>query len=220
MAGPVLLVAASGLAREVLAAARARGGLDVTGFLDDSPALAGATVDGLPVLGPVEAAAEHPDARLLVCAGRGAARERLVARLGALGVAPERYATFVHPSVDVPAGCAVGAGTVLLAGVVLTAAVTLGAHVVVMPNATLTHDDVLEDYATVCAGVALGGGVVVGRGAYLGMSSAVRERTRVGAGATLGMGAALLSDLPAGETWAGVPARALAANDEQKVTDR
>ena len=115
----------------------------------------------------------------------------------------------MHPNVDVPAGCEVGVGSIVLAGVALTAAVTVGSHVVVMPNATLTHDCVLQDFSTVCAGVALGGGVVVGRAAYLGMNASVRENVRVGEGATLGMGAALLVDQPDGETWAGVPARPL-----------
>jgi sugar O-acyltransferase (sialic acid O-acetyltransferase NeuD family) len=220
VAESLLLVAASGLAREVLAAVRAHGAFDAVGFLDDSPALAGATIDGLPVLGTIDDVTAHRRTQLLVCAGRGTAREKIVARLDALDVAPMRYATFVHPGVEVPAGCEVGAGSIVLAGAVLTAAVTLGEHVVVMPNVTLTHDDVLQDFATACAGVALGGGVVVGRGAYLGMNSSVRERTVIGAGATLGMGAVLLSDLPAGETWAGVPARPLRATDEQKVAVR
>jgi sugar O-acyltransferase (sialic acid O-acetyltransferase NeuD family) len=220
MSEPLLLVAASGLAREVLAAVRTRGAFDVVGFLDDSAALQGTTIDGLPVLGPIDAIVDHPWTQVLVCAGRGAAREGIVARLDPLEVSPARYATFVHPSVEVPAGCVVGAGSIVLAGVVMTASVELGEHVVVMPNATLTHDDVLQDFATICAGVALGGGVVVGRGAYVGMNASVRERTVIGAGATLGMGAVLLNDLPAGQTWAGVPARTLPANDEQKVDVR
>lgn len=218
MADQLLLVAASGLAREVLAVVRTRGGFDVAGFLDDSPALQGTTIDGVPVLGTIEEVPAHPWCDVLVCAGRGAAREAIVARLGALEVSPARYATVVHPSVDVPVGCEVGSGSIVLAGVVMTTSITLGEHVVVMPNVTLTHDDVLQDYATVCAGVALGGGVVVGRGAYLGMSSSVREHAVVGPGATLGMGAVLLQDLPAGETWAGVPARALPAYDDRKAS--
>lgn len=221
MLEPLLLVAASGLAREVLAAVRAQG-REVVGFCDDSPALAGVLVDGVPVLGPVEAAAEHPQARVLVCAGRGAARERIVGRLTAAGVDEGRYATYVHPSAQVAPGCTVGAGAILLAGVVATAAVTLGRHVVAMPNVVLTHDDLVEDYATLCAGVVLGGGVVVRRGAYLGMASSVREGTVVGAGATLGMGAALVRDLPDGETWAGVPASALTPRptDSLEATNR
>jgi sugar O-acyltransferase (sialic acid O-acetyltransferase NeuD family) len=203
----LLFVAASGLARETLIVVRAYGLYDVVGFLDDDPALAGTTIDGVPVLGPIDGMAAYRSAQLLVCAGRGASRERIVGRLDELGVPPTRYATVVHPSVEVPDGCAVGVGSIVLSGVVLTTAVTLGEHVVVMPNVTLTHDCVLHEYVTVCAGVALGGHVVVRRGAYLGMNSAVRERAIVGAGATLGMGAVLLQDLPAGETWAGVPAR-------------
>lgn len=225
MATSLILVAASGLAREVLAGLRTHAVAPVVGFLDDDPARHGTSIDGVPVLGPLEAVREHPYAELLVCAGQGTAREQIVERLVHLGVGPLRYATFVHPTVEVPAGCEVGAGSIVLAGVVLTADVTVGEHVVVMPNATLTHDCVLQDYSTVCAGVALGGSVVVGHGAYVGMNASVRQSVHVGARATLGMGAALLTDQPDGETWAGVPARPLARRaqdvpDDGPATDR
>jgi sugar O-acyltransferase (sialic acid O-acetyltransferase NeuD family) len=207
MAEPLVLVTASGLAREALAVIRTHGLFDVVGIVDDDEALHGTSVDGVPVLGPLEALAGRRDAQVLVCAGKGRAREAIVDRLDALGVGPTRYATLVHPGVEVPDGCAVGDGSIVLAGVVLTTAVTLGVHVVVMPNVTLTHDCVVQDFGTLCAGVALGGGVVVGRGAYVGMNAGVREHRRVGAYATVGMGAVLLRDAPDGETWAGVPAR-------------
>ena len=204
---PRLLVAASGLAREVLAVVRTSRAYDVVGFLDDDVERHGTTVDGVAVLGGVDEITQHPDVALLLCVGRGADRARLAGRLAGLGVAEDRYAGVVERSVRVPLGCEVGAGSIVLAGVVLTAAVAIGRHVVVMSNATLTHDDVLEDFATVCAGVARGGGVRVGRAAYLGMNASVREQVTLGSGATLGMGAVLLDDVPDGETWVGTPAR-------------
>lgn len=211
MGAPLVLVAASGLAREVLALLRLHPLHDVVGLVDDDQARQGTTVDGVPVLGEVAALAGMPGVQVLVCAGRGTVREKLVARLAALGVEADRYATVVHPGVELAPGCNVGVGSIVLAGTVLTAAVTVGEHVVVMPHVTLTHDDTVADFATLCAGVTLGGGVAVGRAAYLGMSAAVRENLHVGARSTLGMGSALLADLPDGQTWAGVPARPLRA---------
>jgi len=211
MTEPVLLIAAGGLAREV-ASALPDG--TVLGFLDDDPAKAGAEVAGLPVLGPLAAVSDHPDARLVVCAGKGPARRALVSRLAALGLGDDRYATVVDASVRVPAGCAVGAGSILLAGTVLTAQVTVGRHVVCMPHVTLTHDDVVEDFATLAAGVTLGGGVRIGEAAYLGMNASVRENCAVGHDAVLGMGATLVRDQPDGSVWAGTPARELKKETE------
>ncbi len=207
--GQLILVAAGGLAREALATIERSTEWEVVGFLDDAPSLVGATIAARPVLGGLDAVTRHPDVSLLVCAGRGQARRAIVSRLGGLGVADDRFATVIAPDVHVPTSCAVGRGSILLSGTVLTADVSLGTHVVAMPGVVLTHDNTVADYATLCAGVTLGGNVVVGEAAYLGMGALVRERVSIGAGATLGMGAVLLEDLPAGETWIGVPARAL-----------
>jgi acetyltransferase-like isoleucine patch superfamily enzyme len=78
-----------------------------------------------------------------------------------------------------------------------------------MPRVVLTHDDVVEDYATIAAGVSLAGGVHVERGAYLGAGATVREYVRVGAGSVVGMGSVVLDDIPSGQVWAGNPARHL-----------
>ena len=203
----LMLVAAGGLAREALAVERALGRFEQIRVVDENPDLWGGTVGGEPVVGGLDLVPEYDDHQLLVCAGRGSSRRAIVRRLLAMGVGHDRFARTIHPSVVVPDSCTVGTGSILLAGVVLTADVHVGDHVVVMPNATLTHDDVLEDFATVCAGVSLGGGVRVGQEAYVGMNAAVRQNLSLGAGSTLGMGAVLLQELPDHETWAGVPAR-------------
>ena len=213
----VLLVAASGLAREVLGVLRLMAPLSTIRVLDDDPALWGTELDGADVVGGLDEVKRYDDAQIVVCAGRGAARRQIVARLAAFGVENERYARVIHPGVDVPASCTVGRGSILLAQVAMTADVTVGGHVVVMPNVTLTHDDEVEDYATLCAGVSLGGWVRVGSGAYVGMNASVRERVRVGADSVLGMGAVLLRDLPDSQTWAGVPARAVTTQGKRQL---
>jgi sugar O-acyltransferase (sialic acid O-acetyltransferase NeuD family) len=211
----LILIAASGLAREVLAMVRSSGQYDVVGLLDDDKEMAGVTVDGAPVLGSIDDAPGYTHAFLLVCLTSGREREAVVERLTALGIHEARYATAIDPSVQYPEGCRIGRGSILLRNVTLTAAVTLGSHVVAMPSVTFAFDDDVADFATFAAGVSLGGGVRIGKAAYLGLNSSVRERTSVGNYATVGMGAAVLSNVPDGQTWVGVPAHEI---DRQSFT--
>ena len=207
MTAGLLLVGASGLAREVVAA----GITGVVGILDDDAALHGNEIDGIPVLGPVASAVGRAE-QLLVCIGPSDSRRSVVARLRKDGAVDGRFATFVARSARVGSTSDIGPGAVLLDGVVVTAHAAIGRHVVVMPSCVITHDDVIGDFATLAAGVALGGGVRIGEAAYLGMNSSIRPGASIGHGATVGMGAVVLGDVPDGETWAGVPARRLGGN--------
>jgi sugar O-acyltransferase (sialic acid O-acetyltransferase NeuD family) len=207
----LLIAGAGGLARETASAVAAinasRPTWRLLGFLDDDPALHGTRVSGLPVLGPLSTVAEHPAARVVVCIANPrnpGVRGLVTARLG---LPAERYATIVHPTASVGTGCTVGAGSVLLAQTVLTADVAVGAHVAVMPHVVLTHDDVIEDFVTIASGVRVSGGVRVDACAYLGTGALIRESLRVGARSIVGMGSVVLRDVPAGEVWAGNPAR-------------
>jgi sugar O-acyltransferase (sialic acid O-acetyltransferase NeuD family) len=200
----VLLIGASGLAREVLAA-----GIEgAVGILDDDESRHGQIIGGVPVLGAVASAAARAE-DLLITIGPSGARRKVVAMLAALGVADERFATFVSTGVRLGATSVVGRGSVILDGTVITADAAIGRHVVVMPNCTITHDDVIADFATLAAGVSLGGTVRVGEAAYIGMNASVRQQLSIGPNATVGMGSVVLGDVPASQTWAGVPAREL-----------
>src|SRR4051794_18697048 len=202
------VVAASGLAREALTVPGALDRHDRVAVLDDDPQRWGGDLAGHPILvGGLDRITELGECQVLVCAGSGRSRRSIVLRLLELGVGPHRYATVRHPSVEVPDSCSVGSGSIVLVNVSLTADVRIGHHVVAMPGVTLTHDDVVEDFGTLCAGVSLGGEVTVREAAHLGMNSAVRERTVVGRDAVLQAGSVLLEDLPDREAWTGVPAR-------------
>lgn len=212
----VILIGAGGLAREVIALLEDSLEYKAVGLLDDNTTVHGADVGGLPVLGGIDSAGDHDDSDFLVCTGSGRSRRLIVERLLRLGIDSSRYATVIAPDVRIPRDSEVGSGAILLAGTVLTTSVSIGHHAVLMPRVVCTHDDRIEGFGTLCAGVTLGGSVVVEEQAYLGMNSSVKQNIRVGAGAVLGMGSVLLADLPAHQVWAGNPAHPINHGDSRE----
>lgn len=206
-ARPLLLLGAGGLARETLAAVRALP--DVwrpVGVLDDDPARHGGDVDGVPVLGGTDHAHDQPDAAVVPCVAspaRPAARLRLTERLG---LPCDRWASVVHPAAQLAPGTVLGEGSIVLANAVVTAPITIGPYFMAMPHVLLTHDDEIGAGVTMAGRATLGGGVRVGSTAYLGQGCLVREHVVIGDGAVIGMGSVVLTDVPDGQTWVGVPA--------------
>lgn len=213
----LLLIGAGGLGRETSEAIRAinaaRPTFDVIGFLDDDPSLTGADRDGTPVVGTLDEIGQFADVQLvLTTAGTHdlRSRERIAARLS---MPVSAYPAIVHPTAVLSGGTELGPGCIVLASVVTTTPIRLGRHVVVMPTAVFSHDDVIEDFVTVGAGVRIGGGVTIREGAYLGLGALVREEVTIGRWSIVAMGAVVVKDVPHGEIHAGVPARCIGVVD-------
>ncbi|MEM9192340.1 MAG: acetyltransferase [Myxococcota bacterium] len=203
----LLIYGAGGLGKETLEAAHASGDYEVVGFIDDNPKRRGERFAGLPILGGRAVLEQEASARVVFCLGsptNRTVRQRVVDELGLdLG----RLGTVIHPSATIAAATTVGPGTILLSQVVSTADATIGAHVVAMPQVVFTHDCIVEDFVTFGAGARLGGGTRIGTSAYIGSGASIREGTSIGEASLVGMAAAVVRDIPAGETWLGVPAR-------------
>lgn len=194
------IAGAGGVGREVLDVAIACD-IAVAGFVDDRTA--GSEVRRLPVVAPEDVPAR---ASFLVAIGDPAARLEVASRLSALGHEP---VSLVHPRAIVGPLTEVRPGCLVSGGVHVSSSVTLGPHAQVHYNATVGHDCVLDEGATVLPGANVAGSVHLERGGTIGSGAIVLQGLTVGEGATVGAGAVVTKDIPPGVTVVGSPARPL-----------
>lgn len=185
----------------------------VLGFISEDPDQNwSADVDGLPVLGNDAWAFENLDRNtVFVCAIGDPQRRKLVAqRYLDAGFKPE---TLIHPAARMAKSTQIGRGSLVCAGAVLTTDVRLGNFGIVNLNTTVGHDCNIGDYVTLSPGVNVSGAVSLGDLVEVGSGATLVPEIAVGAGAKIGAGAVVVSDLEGGQTYAGVPARALRQKD-------
>jgi len=170
---------------------------EVVAVLDD----ARTTSPGPPIDGPIAAAGEVGADAFVVACTEPAARRAAVASMPAGMVA----ATLVDPEAILRPPYTLGAGTVIHAQACVNA--TVGNHVLIGPGAMVGHHSRLGDFVTVHAGASLNGAADIGAGTVIGRRATVLEARRVGPAAEVAARAVVASDVAAGCTVAGVPAR-------------
>lgn len=210
---PLVIVGAGGLGRETaFLVEQINDGSyeepqwDLRGFVDDDDALQEKDVQGLPILGDVAWLAKQRGLHYAIAVGDSAARCRLAHMLNETPLTP---ATLIHPSVPLHCTARVEAGAIICQGVALTVAVHIGRHALLDVQSNVSHDAVVDEFATVHPGVHLTGNTRIGAGAELGAGAVVLPGVSVGERAVVGAGAVVHRDLPAECTAVGVPARPL-----------
>lgn len=206
---PLVIVGAGGLGREVawLVADinRQRPEWDFIGFVDDG--VQGDTLEGYPVLGPVEHLYDMPaDIWTVVAIADSRVRMKFIQQIQGQG---RKLATLAHPSVCMSAYVKTGDGSIICAGSVITTNVSLGVAAIINLGCFIGHDTELQDYVSLMPGSNLAGEVRVGEGCYFGLNSCVINRTTVGKWSVIGAGATVIDDIPAYSLAVGVPARVI-----------
>ena len=77
------------------------------------------------------------------------------------------------------------------------------------PNCSLGNGVTVGRGSLVAQGVTIAGSVRIGNECAIWGNASIREGIQIGAGSTVGMGSVVLTDLPGGATYVGVPARRL-----------
>lgn len=199
---PVLILGAGGLGRELFWWAQ-EAGLTPVGFIDDNPDALKAYSDYAPVIGSV---AEAPLTAPVICGiGQNPIRQRCVRTLLERGAA---FASCIHPLARV-CHATLGKGAVVAPFAFVGADAKVGDFVFLQTGAVLGHDVTAGDFLRMDTTAFAGGFARIGHGVTLHTGAKVMPGKTVGDGAVLGAGSTLLSNLPAGATAFGSPARKL-----------
>lgn len=174
----------------------------------------GTTLLGLPVIGRADAMLAA-GAAAVVAIGDNAVRQRVAGDLAARAPGT-RFPTLVHGSASVSSYAALGPGTVVAQNASVGAAARIGAFCIVNTAASVDHETVMEDFASIAPGAVTGGRAMIGLRSAVSIGAVVKHGVVIGPDSVLGANSYLHADLPEGRVAYGSPARVVR---ERRVGD-
>lgn len=211
MIEPLVIIGSGGYAQEVLwivddiNAIKPR--WDFLGFIDqENLGRKVPTLYDRPVLGGYEAVAGLPaGTRFASGVGSPRIRRKVCEAAEARGLVPS--APLIHPTVVAARHVEVGPGTVVGAGSIIAPYANIGRHCAINLHVSVGHDSRIGDYCVLSPGVRISGDAVLEQGAFMGTNATIFLGRRLGAGASVGANSFLLTNLAAGLSAIGIPAK-------------
>lgn len=205
IAESVILLGAGGHAKVCIEVFRAHGLLDPVACID--PNAEADHVLGVAVY-PNEASLPSFFAKGgcwgFVAIGQNALRAKLGADLLASGF---RLANAISPRACVSPSATLGQGVLVMPGAVINAEADIGDFCIVNTNAVVEHDCRVGIACHVAPGAVLGGRVRLEDGVFVGTGASVTPNRVIGRDSIVGASAVVVSNVAAGVTVVGVPAR-------------
>lgn len=161
-----------------------------------------------PILGNDEWLLQYEkETALACCVGDGVLRKQLINKFK-----DKRnfyYPNLISESAKMSDSVKLGKGNIICAMSVLTVDIKIGNFLICNLDCTIGHDVEIGDYVTVNPSVNISGNVTVKDETSIGTGSHLIQGKTVGRNVTLGAGAVVVTDIPAGATALGVPAKVI-----------
>jgi sugar O-acyltransferase (sialic acid O-acetyltransferase NeuD family) len=186
-------------------------GLDVVGFLDDSPEKRGTVFCGAPVLGDFNMLSDLRRVVPQVVVAYSNCRGRLDVAHRALSYGFS-LPNLIHPSAVISQRATLERGSIIMPGVIVNAGAHIGSNTILNTAASVDHECRIGDGVHIAPGARLAGLVAVGNTTWIGIGSVVRESIQIGDNVLLGAGSLVLRDIPDGVIAYGSPATVIRAN--------
>ena len=179
---------------------------NLLGFVDDDENIQGKLINGYNVLGKLEYLLNYNKEVYVVCAiANCKVKKAMVNHLQENKNI--KFATLIHPSVNINKTVEIGQGSIIYNGVILTANIKIGNQVIISPKCGIGHDSVIEDYVTLLWNVNVSGSVKIGQGSTLGSGSTIIQGLEIGKNSFIGAGAAVIRDIEENKIAVGVPSK-------------
>ena len=205
----ILVVGSAGHAKVVIDAVERAGRFEIAGLIDRWRRV-GETTLGHAVLGSetdIPALAVAYGIRGAVIAiGDNFARLQVAAAIATLHPTIA-FVSVVHPAAVIGRNVSIGDGAVVLAGAVVNPGASIGRHGLVNTRASLDHDSVMEDFASLGPGAVTGGHCRLGACTAVGIGACLAHRVEIGEHTVIGAGATVLAAIGAYQIAYGTPAR-------------
>lgn len=157
---------------------------------------------GWPVLGKDMDYGQFMDCCFVIAIGNPQVRERLSKTMTGA-----QWYTAIHPSASISAiHTSIGDGSVIMANVVVNPCAQIGNHCIINSNATVEHDNIIEDYVHISVGTKLAGSVKVGKRTWIGVGASVSNGISICRDCMIGAGAVVVKNIEIPGTYVGVPA--------------
>ena len=181
-------------------------GYTLVGFIDNTPALQGTKINGIPVIGSSDDLdkIKIPASCIHIAIGDNVARGKLYLILKKRGIKVE---TIIHPTAIVSKGAQVMEGCFVGARAVINNGAVVGEAALINTGAIIEHDNQIGFAAHMAPGIKTAGRVKVGEFAFVGVGATILPDLTVGSGAMIGAGATVVSDVPARTTVIGYAAK-------------
>lgn len=203
----LIIVGASGFGREMVKYIedinRQKLIWNLKGFIDDNLD----ALDGYPcdykVIGTIQDWQPVENEEFVCALAFPAVKKKVVELLKEKGA---KFATLIHPSVLLHTYCTIGEGVVITPNSVISANATVGDFASIL-GSSVAHDASVGDWSTLSGKCALNGHVQCGKMVYMGCGVLVAPSKKIGDGATVGIGSVVISNVKAGTTVFGNPAK-------------
>jgi sugar O-acyltransferase (sialic acid O-acetyltransferase NeuD family) len=113
----------------------------------------------------------------------------------------------IHPSCQIGNNVIMGQGILAMANVVFNPGAVIGDFTAFYTAASIEHDNIIEDFASVSAGSTLGGRVTVKKFAAVTLGCTVFDRVTIGYNSVIGSGSLVTKDVPDSVLAYGVPCK-------------
>lgn len=210
----IVLFGAGGFGREVASIIEVLNTIspvyELVGFLDDGTDFSeGIMINGYPFLGRREWIINHKEDVVCVCTiGNSKIRSIIQRELTGQGVTFETiiaFGSYVGPYTELGDGC------VLYGGITVSVNCKIGAGVLLNQQVNIGHDVTIGDFTTIMPTTGISGNCIVGSEVLIGGHSFIIPGRKIGDGATVAAGSIVFSNVKAGTTVLGNPAKRMKA---------